>query len=76
MKTILKLTLDHKAAQRKAGESHKLAIRQSPWTSGEEQENGRSRLERTSTVVTTTKGVAIFNGGHVVIDSVNETTYG
>ena len=52
----------------------KLAAREKPGTSGEEQQvDGSSRHKRT--VVTTTKEATIFECGHMVIDSTNETTY-
>ena len=51
----------------------KLAAQERPGTSGEEQVDGRSPHKQT--VVTTTKEAAIFDCGHVVIDSANETMY-
>ena len=51
-----------------------LAARERPWTSVKKQIDGRSRHERTSTIATK-KEAAIFDSGHMVIDSANETTY-
>ena len=50
----------------------KLAARERPGTLGEKQVDGCFCHERT--VVATTKEATIFNCGHVVIDSANETT--
>ena len=51
----------------------KLVAQKKPRTSAKEQV-GR-RLRHKQTIVTTTKGAAIFDCCHVAIDSANETTY-
>ena len=48
-------------------DKRKLEARERPGTSGEEQVDGCSCHKRT--IVTTTKEAAIFDRGHVVIDS-------
>ena len=55
-------------------DERKLAVRERPGTSEEEEVDGRSRHKQT-VVYSTTKEAAIFDCGHVVIDSPNEITY-